>query len=250
LRNGVPIGYVQLDVLFGNAEVSFNTFETFRGGEAGFVFCRLLAAARHVFDVTSFSIEPYQLGRGNDEAILTGAWWFYARFGFRPRDRKTLRLAQTELRRRSRDPEYRSSRPTLVSLAKTHVFWPQRANSHTAITPTASIGFALARRLAARSGADREAAVDACEVRAAKQLGVRSVARWPAGERLWWRRWAPLIDALPGLDRWSPAERRALVRIVRAKGGRREHEFANLFDAHPRLRRAVLAFGSRRHRMR
>jgi hypothetical protein len=249
LRNGVPIGYVQLDVLFGNAEVSFNTFETFRGGEAGFVFCRLLAATRHVYGVTSFSIEPYQLGRGNDEGILTGAWWFYARFGFRPRDRSTRRLAQIELRRRSRDPGYRSSRATLLSLAKSHVFWPERADSRTAIAPTAPIGFALARHLAARSGADREAALDACEARAAKRLGVRSVTRWTRGERLWWRRWAPLLDALPGLDRWSPAERRALVRIVRAKGGRREDEFARLFDAHPRLRSAVLTFAGRRRRM-
>jgi hypothetical protein len=101
LRNGVPIGYVQLDVLFGNAEVSFNTFETFRGGEAGFVFGRLLSAAHHVFGVTSFSIEPYQLGRGNHEAIVTGAWWFYARFGFLPRDPSVLRLARRELHRRA-----------------------------------------------------------------------------------------------------------------------------------------------------
>jgi len=250
LRNGVPIGYVQLDVLFGNAEVSFNTFETFRGGEAGLVFCRLLAAARHLFGVTSFSIEPYQLGRGNEEAILTGAWWFYARFGFRPRDPSVRRLAQRELRRRARNPEYRSNRPTLLKLAAAHVFWPQRADRHTIVTPSAPIGFALARRLAARSGADREAALRAGERRAAARLGVRSMQRWTASERLWWRRWAPLLDALPGLDRWSAAERRALVRIVRAKGGRCEDEYARLFDLHSRLAAAVLAVGRRPPRIR
>jgi len=249
LRNGVPIGYVQLDVLFGNAEVSFNTFETFRGGEAGFVFCRLLAAARHVFGVTSFSIEPYQLGRGNDEAILTGAWWFYVRFGFRPRDPSVRRLAGKELRRRARDPEYRSKRSTLLRLAEAHLFWPPRGDRHTIVTPTAPIGFALARRLASRSGADREAALHACEERAAERLGVRSVRRWTAGERLWWRRWAPLLDALRGVDRWTAAERRALVRVVRAKGHRREYEYARLFDAHPRLRAAVLSVGGRAPRM-
>src|SRR4029077_2274193 len=134
LRNGVPIGYVQLAVLFGNAEVSFNTFETFRGGGAGFVLCGLLPRTRHVFGVTSFSIEPYQLGDGNDEAILTGAWWFYARFGFRPRDPTTRRLAQEELRRRSRNPAHRSDPPTLRRLAEAHVYWPQRADRHTAVT--------------------------------------------------------------------------------------------------------------------
>ena len=250
LRNGVPVGYVQLDVLFGNAEVSFNTFETFRGGEAGLVFCRLLAAARHVFGVTSFSIEPYQLGRGNEEAILTGAWWFYARFGFRPRDPSVARLALSELGRRARDPSYRSDRGTLLRLAAAHVFWPESANRHAVVTPAAAIGFALARRLAARSGADREAAVGGSEARVAKRLGVSSLSGWTAGERLWWRRWAPLLDAIPGLNRWNAAERRALVRVVRAKGQRRESEYALLFEAHPRLAAAVLAVGGVRPRMR
>jgi hypothetical protein len=41
---------------------------------------------------------------------------------------------------------------------------------------------------------------------------------------------------IPGVDRWSSAEKRALADIVRAKGGRRESEFISRFDAHSRLR--------------
>ena len=200
--------------------------------------------------MTSFSIEPYQLGRGNEEAILTGAWWFYARFGFRPRDPSVARLALRELGRRARDPLYRSGRGTLLRLAEAHVFWRQNANRRAMATPTASIGFALARGLAARSGADREAGVSGSEGRVAKRLHVSSLRGWTAGERLWWRRWAPLLDAIPGLNRWNAAERRALVRVVRAKGRRRESEYARLFDAHPRLAAAVLAVGGARPRMR
>jgi len=236
LRNGVPIGYVQLDVLLGNAEVSYNTFETFRGGEAGFVFCRLLAAVRHVFGVTNFSIEPYQLGHGNEEGIDSGAWWFYARFGFRPRDPKVLRLARLELGKRARNPEYRSNRRALLRLASAHVFWSPDGVGRGVITPIAAIGFALARRKD--------------DGRAAGRLGVRSVAGWTAGERLWWKSWAPLLDAIPRLDRWSRDERRALVRVVRAKGGHRESEYARLFDAHPRLAAAVLALSGGPPRMR
>jgi hypothetical protein len=250
LRNGVPIGYVQLDVLFGNAEVSYNTFATFRGGEAGFVFARLLAATRHRFGVGSFSIEPYQLGRGNEEGILSGAWWFYARFGFRPRDPAVLRLARAELAKRARDPEYRSSRRTLLRLAEAHVFWSENAHRAAIVTPTAAIGFALARRLAAEAGADREEAIATCEARVAQRLGVRSLRGWTRSERLWWRRWAPLLAAIPGLARWTPRERRALVAIVRAKGGRAESTYAHLFDAHTRLTDAVLALSGRESRMR
>ena len=86
LRNGVPIGYAQADIVGRSAALSFNTFDTFRGGEAAFTFARWLAALRHLFGATSFSIEPYQLGQDNDEAIESGAWWFYAKQGFVPRD--------------------------------------------------------------------------------------------------------------------------------------------------------------------
>ena len=240
LRNGVPIGYVQLDVLFGNAEVSYNTFETFRGGEAGFVFCRLLAAARHVFGVSSFSIEPYQLGRGNDEGIDSGAWWFYARFGFRPRDPGVVRLAGAELAKRAKNPAYRSSRRALLRLAQAHVFWPPAGARRGTLAPTAAIGLVLARRFAA-AATNREAASSSSAARVAATLGVRSLAGFTPGERLWFRRLAPLVDALPGLDRWPASERRALVSILRAKGGRRESDFARLFDGHPRLAAAVLA---------
>jgi hypothetical protein len=227
LRNGVPIGYVQLDVLFGNAEVSYNTFETFRGGEAGFVFCRLLAATRHVFGVSSFSIEPYQLGHGNEEGIASGAWWFYARFGFRPRDPELLRFARAELRKKARDPRYRSGRSALVRLAAAHVFWSPGGGEPGAISPTAAVGFTLARR--------------GNPARATERLGVRSLAGWTRG---------PLLGALRGVERWSRGERAALVRVVRAKGGRRESEYARLFDAHPRLAKAVLALGRPRPSLR
>ena len=42
------------------------------------------------------------------------------------------------------------------------------------------------------------------------------------------------------VERWSASNKRALVRVVRAKGGRRESDFVRLFDRHRRLRAAVL----------
>ena len=45
---------------------------------------------------------------------------------------------------------------------------------------------------------------------------------------------------LPGLARWKAAARRALVDVIRAKGGRRESDFVRRFDAHGSLRRALV----------
>jgi hypothetical protein len=69
---------------------------------------------------------------------------------------------------------------------------------------------------------------------------VRSLAGWTPGERLAWQRWSPLILTLPWVSRCSAANRRALVGIVRAKGGLSETDFLRRFNAHPLLGRALL----------
>jgi hypothetical protein len=45
---------------------------------------------------------------------------------------------------------------------------------------------------------------------------------------------------LPGVAGWPLPERRALLDVIRAKGGLRESDYVSGFDAHRRLRRAVL----------
>jgi hypothetical protein len=54
------------------------------------------------------------------------------------------------------------------------------------------------------------------------------------------------VAILPGLDGWSRAEKRALVDVVLAKGGRRESDYVALFDAHRKLRAAVRRLAHRR----
>jgi hypothetical protein len=71
--------------------------------------------------------------------------------------------------------------------------------------------------------------------------GLRSLRGFSANERMAWRRWSPLVLALPGIARWSGTELRAVAHVLRAKGGRRESEFAALFAAHPRLVRALFS---------
>ena len=77
-------------------------------------------------------------------------------------------------------------------------------------------------------------------------LGVASLRSFSGAERQAWERWAPLIRILPGVGRWSAVAKRALVRVVRAKGGRRESDFVHRFDAHDRLRGAILRLTARR----
>jgi len=241
LKNGVPIGYVLNSALYRSAEIAYNVFETWRGAEAGAIYGRVLATVRHLFGVDSFTIFPYQLGEGNQEALASGAWWFYQKLGFRPRDRDVRRLMGEERRRMRTRPSHRSSIATLKRLARAnlHYHLGRKRDDVIGLLPLPAVGLAISRLVADRFGSDRERAARVLAREASRTLGVRSVRAWSAGERLAWRRWSPLACVLPGIARWTAAERRALVGVIRAKGGRRESEFARSFDRHRRLREAV-----------
>jgi hypothetical protein len=241
LKNGVPIGYALTSALYGSSEIAYNVFETFRGGESGAIFGRVVAAARALFGSDAFTIVPYQLGDGNDEAIRSGAFWFYQKLGFAPRDPAVRRVLRRELGRLRRRSRHRSDDATLRRLASANVYWTldrERADVLGSV-PLPNVGLAVTAFVAGRFGSDREAAARACSKEAAALLGVSSLRGLTRDERHAWERWSPLLVILPGVAAWSREEKRRLVDVVRAKGGRRESDFVRLFDRHRRLRRAV-----------
>jgi hypothetical protein len=241
LRNGVPVGYLQADLVGRSAALSFNTFETFRGGESAYLFARMLAMLHHVFGATSFTLDPYQLGHGNDEGIASGAWWFYFKLGFAPRAADARRLAQAELARIARDSRHRSSEATLRALARRHLYFELDPARALPLPPIARIGLRAARLLEACAGADRSRALRECGREALRLCGLKSLAGFTADERRAWERAAPLVLLLPGFERWPAGERRAAARVLRAKGGRSEREFVRQLVAHERLHAALFA---------
>lgn len=242
LKNGVPVGYVLATALFGSSEVAFNVFETYRGGESGLIFDRVLAMVRHIFGSDTFTIDPYQLGYANTEGLKSGAWWFYYKMGFRPRDAGVRRVLRGELAVMRKRPGHRSDLRTLNNLASENLYLhiDRQRRDVLGVISLGDIGLRVARTIADRFGADRERAARVLSQEAAKVLGLRSLQDFSHGETLAWQRWSPLVMSLEGLDRWSRAEKRALVEIIRAKGGRRESDFVKLFDRHRSLREAIL----------
>ncbi len=243
LHNGVPIGYGEAFVIGRCATMTFNIFESFRGGEAAYTLCRTLAMVRHLFGAESFSFDQYQLGRGNDEAIASGAWWFYYKLGFRPLAAGARRLMRRELARMRSNPGHRSSAATLRALAESHMLFDFDRARRPSLPPLAEPGLRVGDALAKRAADARERVLAQCSRDAMRLTGLRSLRGFSAGERLAWQRWAPVVMfALPGVSRWSPAERRALARVIRAKGGRDEYEFLARFAAHPKLARALFGY--------
>ena len=88
-------------------------------------------------------------------------------------------------------------------------------------------------------GGDGRLAEEESASRVARALGCRGWKRWPRQERDWFRRLAPTMARIPGLDRWASKDRKAVVQVMRAKGKAREAEYARLMAVNRKLRRAL-----------
>jgi hypothetical protein len=248
LRNGVPIGYADAYALCDRIEVSFNIFYAFRDGESAYCFAQLLKLYRQLFRSTVFSIDPYQIGEGNEEAIEAGAFWFYRKLGFRSTDPEVERLAHREESRMAADPRHRTAARTLRRMAHSPLLY-EVAAVRAASTPSPwehfrirNIGLAIGRAFAA-SGQPAAMYGAACAIRVADALSL-NVAKLTPRQRHAFERLAPMLALVPDLERWSEEEREAVAAIVKAKVARREERYIRLTTAHTRLRGALIGLGS------
>jgi len=250
LKNGVPINYIEAIGLCEWMEVGFNTFYTFRGGEAGWIYAQVLRCLCHLMGTTCVSVYPYQLGHDNEEAIESGAFWFYRKLGFRPGRAELQKLAEREEAKIAADPKlgktkYRTPPRTLRRLASGYVFYELPGSEVGAWDrfSTRNIGLRVNRRMA------REFQGDSSRMR---KESVRSVARilgidasqWTPSERAPFENCAILLALVPGLRSWKRDEKDALVRIIRSKSKADEMLYLHLTERHERFREALLKLGS------
>jgi len=245
LKNGVPVGYGGGGALLDRLEYAGNIFESFRQGESIFVFSQVFRTFHQLFGPRYFLVPRYQVGYENDEALASGAFWFYHKLGFRPEDPDILRLAGEEQGRITADPSYRSSRKILEQLAQSDMAFrlaPGDPEACQVLRP-GDTGLLVTRHIARGWSGDRAAAICAFVGSVARSLCISDWRRWPRQERMALERLAPILGLIPDLDRWSLAEKRAVVRIVKAKGAPRESDYVRLLRGHARLSRALVDLG-------
>jgi len=247
LKNGVPINYIEAIGLCEWMEVGFNTFYTFRGGEAGWIYAQVLRCLCHLMGTTCVSVYPYQLGYENEEAIESGAFWFYRKLGFRPGRVELCRLAESEEKKIATDAQYRTPARTLKRLAAGHVFYELPGSEVGAWNrfSTRKIGLRVNQRMARESGGDavlmREGSRRALE----KMLGVRT-SSWTLLEKAAFDNLALVLAQASALGEWTREEKEELVRVIRGKAKPDEMLYLHLTQRHGRLRAELLRIGTYR----
>lgn len=227
--NGVPIGYGGVTTLGAQGNTGANLFASFRHSEAAFLFAQALRAFRTLLGISRFVVNPYQLGAGNDEAIASGAYWFYDRLGFRPVERRVARLADRERAAIAKDRTHRSSLRTLRALSGGDVVLELPGAERTALIPEqrlVDVGAAASRALAAAPAGARAQWIDDT-ARALMRRCTGSKRALTAAERRGARHLIPVLAPFTArIARWSPADRRALWQLVALKGHAQETGFA------------------------
>jgi hypothetical protein len=245
LKNGVPINYIEAIGLCEWLEIGFNTFYTFRGGEAGWVYAQVLRSLCHLMGTTCVSVYPYQLGHENEEAIESGAFWFYRKLDFRPGRAELRQLAEREEQKIAADSRYRTPARTLKRLAAGHVFYELPGSEVGAWDSfsTRNIGLLVNRRMAQEFSGDPVRMREHSRRSLERMLGV-TTSSWKPLEKVAFENLALVLTGGPGLRAWTREEKETLVQIILAKAKPDEMLYLHLTQRHGRLRRALLTLGS------
>jgi hypothetical protein len=257
LKNGVPIHYFEAIGLCEWLEVGFNVFYTYRQGETAWIYAQTLRCLRALTSATCISIYPYQIGQDNDEAIDSGAFWFYRKLGFRSGRPDLQKLCEKEEEKIAADLEYRTPRRTLKRLAEAHMFYEVGGELNPASSSQAlatdrgtwdkfsarNLGLLINRRMAREFKGNSQAIRQASVAKISRVLGINP-ARWTPAEKQALENWSLVLAQVPGLPRWAPQEKRDMVKIIRAKAAHDEMPYLRQTQHHARLRKELLRLGS------
>jgi len=120
-KNGLPVAYAAIWILFNSGRIGLNVFYNYRGGESKYIFKQVLELHRKVYRLKRFTVDPYQVGKNNSDGIHSGAFWMYYHLGFRPIQKIQLELATAEDVKIKSNNAYRSPVPVLKTLANSRL---------------------------------------------------------------------------------------------------------------------------------
>jgi hypothetical protein len=270
LKNGVPINYIEAIGLCEWIEVGFNTFYTYRQGETAWIYAQALRCLCAFTGARCISVYPYQIGQNNDEAIDSGAFWFYRKLGFRSGRADLEQLARREEQKIAANPAYRTPPRILRRLAEAHVFYDldqydsdqtiwcdsdqQDLDQHDLNLrgdgsgpwdnfSTRNLAMRVNRRMAREFDGDTARIREASVAEVSHALSV-NLSGWNPAERQAFENWSLVLALIPDLRRWLPQEKHGVAKIIRAHAAPNEMRYLRLTQQHPRLRAELLRLGS------
>jgi hypothetical protein len=245
-KNGIAVGYFEGLSLFERMESGFNLYYTFREGETAWLYARTLNVFRELLGVTTFTLDPYQIGHENEEGIESGAFWFYRKLGFRSTRQDLMRLTEREEEKLAARKSYRTPARVLRKLAAAPMVFELKNDrvGDWDKFQLLNVGFAVQRLMAAKHGGDSERFRRSAIASLSASLGIETHKSTPATKKVLGD--FAVVLGLVGLSKWSGGEKQLLSKIIKAKSGGDESQYLKLMQRHGRLRQEIIRLGSSR----
>ncbi|MCB1060407.1 MAG: hypothetical protein KDB65_09260 [Calditrichaeota bacterium] len=225
LKNGVPISYGGGGMHPARLEIALNLFETFRGGEAAWIYASLVRAARSFCPAPWVIARRYQIGYENDEALASGAYWFYDKLGMRSTSTLGRRVAETERKKIAAKKGYRSPVSSLKKIADADVVLGLSGQDPALYSeyPLEEVGL-LASDVLSKYAPRDEHFQKRMLIAIEERLGYR-LPKMTTMERTWVVQHGAWLLALPATKNWSVQQRETWLAMARGKGGAHEADY-------------------------
>src|SRR5207245_9941823 len=165
-------------------------------------------------------VDRSQIDDSNPEGLRTGAFYFYAKLGFRPTDPEVRRLADADRARIARDPDYRSPLATLRRLGRSNLVLTLGGGAPATAVTGSRLAALVTSQITRGFDCDRRAATADAVARVARALGATGWRRWAPPERRAVERLATVLGLIPDLGRWPARGRGRVGQLRDPKGGR------------------------------
>ncbi len=225
LKNGVPISYGGGGMHPARLEIALNLFDTFRGGEAAWIYASLVRAARAFCPAPWVIARKYQIGYENKEALASGAYWFYDKLGLRPTTPAGRKLAESERKKIARTKGYRSPITALKKLSDADIVLGVHDQDPALYReyPLDEVGMLAAQKLS--EFGPRDANFHKRLLKAVEERLGFALPAMPAFEKHWVGQHGAWLLSLDETKSWSNDQKATWLAMARGKGGAHEADY-------------------------
>jgi hypothetical protein len=233
-KNGIPLAYGGGWLFGARCQFGINILPPFRGGESAWICCQLLNIYHRYLGAKRFVVKPEQFGKNNQEALHSGAFWFYYKLGFTPEEKYLKTAAKKEWQKKSGNPDYRTPVSMLkkLSVANLNLDLSERP---VPLFDASLVSEWITGYIKNEFKGDRNLALKTCMKKTRENLGIRSFRKWNRTEKEAFGTWSLVAQSLLQIPGWSTEEKRQFTTLVRLKGKPGEHPFIRALQQHRRF---------------
>ncbi len=228
-KNGVPVSYGGGWIWGHQCKIGVNIYEPFRRGESAWLFCQVLRLYYQHFGVRQFIVKPYQFGKGNPEGLVSGAFWFYYKLGFRNVSDTIKNEVLSEWKKLQMTNGHRTPLKLLKRFASGNIEWVVNKVSGPQIDP-GKLSKTISTYINLNFNGNRKQALSDCRIKMKRILPFTLLKTNTGPEKQVLDNWALLTGLLEDISTWKLSDKRKLARLIQSKQIGREQQYILLLQ--------------------